>query len=77
MSWQDIVLAAGAWVFVIALIPAIRAEEKPPVSTSLMTGGVLTVYVVCMFTLGLVLSAVSTGLTATCWWILMVQRIMK
>ena len=74
--WQDWLLGVGAWVFIIALIPAIKGKQsdKPPKSTSLMTGGVLTVYVVCMLTLGLIISAISTGGTALCWWILFFQK---
>lgn len=72
--WQDWIMALGAWVFIVALIPAVKAKDKPPTSTSLMTGGVLTIYVVCMLTLGLVVSAISTGGTAFLWWILFFQK---
>jgi len=77
MIWQDLVMGIGAWMFSIALIPAIRSNSKPPVSTSLLTAGILSTYVVCMATLGLTLSAVSTGATATCWWVLFVQKLKK
>ena len=75
MSWQDIVLSAGSWIFVIALTPAIRAKEKPPLSTSLMTGTILVVFAVTYATLALWLSVVSTGLVAAAWFTLAIQKI--
>jgi len=77
MIWQDFVMGVGAWMFFIALLPAIKSNDKSPTSTSLLTAGVLSVYVVCMATLGLMLSAVSTAITAACWWILFVQKLKK
>ncbi|OGE78978.1 MAG: hypothetical protein A2751_00750 [Candidatus Doudnabacteria bacterium RIFCSPHIGHO2_01_FULL_46_14] len=76
MAWQDIVLSVGSWIFVIALIPAIRAKEKPPLATSLMTGVILVVYVFTYASLSLWLSVFSTGLVAAAWLVLAGQRYM-
>jgi len=72
--WQDQVIALGAGVFIIALIPAIISTNKPPASTSLITAIVLTTYVCCFLTLGLIVSAIFSGGTAICWWILFFQK---
>ena len=77
MTWQDYVLAAGSWIFLIALIPAIRGKEKPPVSTSIVTGTVLAVYALVYATLGLWISVVSTSFMSLAWFTLAVQKMMK
>ena len=75
MSWQDIVLSIGSWIFVIALIPAIRSREKPPLSTSLLTGTILAVFAVVYFTLELWSSVIAVSATSTAWFTLAVQKI--
>ena len=72
--WQDILMMAGGFGFAIALIPSVRSTAKPIKSTCLITGAILTCYVVAMATLGLVLSAIGTGLTAVLWWVLLFQK---
>jgi len=74
MAWQDIVLSVGAWVFVIALLPSIFGKDKPPVSTSFLTGGILLVFACVYFTLHLWLSMSSTGVLALAWLWLGVQK---
>ena len=75
--WQDILIMIGGFGFAIALIPSVRGNRKPARSTCAMTGGILTSYVVAMVTLGLVLSAVATGITAIMWWLLLVQQVKR
>lgn len=77
MPWQDYVLTAGAWIFIIALIPAIRGKEKPPASTSIITGSILAVYALVYSTLGLWISVISTAALSLSWFILAVQKISK
>ena len=72
--WQDALLMAGGFVFVIALVPAVFAKEKPPRSTCLMTGLVLVAYTVAYATLGLWLAFASTILTAGMWLTLFFQK---
>lgn len=73
--WQDYVLAIGMWVFSIALIPAIIAEnDKPPKSTCLLTAITLSVFVVTLLTLKLILGGIAEGVLASLWWILFFQK---
>ena len=72
--WQDYVIAIGSWLFIIALIPTIISKEKPALTTSLLTASVLTSYVLCFSSLGMLMSAISGAGTALCWWILAFQK---
>ncbi len=74
MVWQDIVFFVGQWVFIIALIPTLRAKEKPQISTSLVTSATLFVFAVTYFTLGLWLSAIVAALISIAWLTLAVQK---
>jgi len=74
MLWQDWVFSVGTWVFAIALVPAIRAKEKPPLKTSIPTAFFLYLFAVTYFTLSLRLSAFSSFLTATAWSVLALQK---
>jgi hypothetical protein len=75
MTWQDILLTTGAWIFIIALIPAIRAKAKPPAATSLLTAIVLAIFSTCYLSFGLYISAISGSITAICWLILFFQKL--
>lgn len=74
MSWQDIVLSVGSWIFLVALFPAILSKDKPPLSTSLPTGIVLVAYTGVYFSLHLYGSMASTGLVALAWLTLAMQK---
>ena len=74
MSWQDIVLSVGSWIFIIALFPSLLGKDKPPVSTSFLTGGILLIYALTYITLHLWLSIASTGILALAWLWLGVQK---
>ena len=74
MPWQDKVIAIGQWLFVIALIPTIKARDKPALSTSLMTGTILGVFAFTFTTLSLWISALSTLLVSGMWFILALQK---
>lgn len=75
--WQDIVMTIGQFVFAVALIPTIRAKEKPAWTTCLSTATVLSVYVPTLYSLELYISVIATVLVALCWWILFFQSIGK
>ena len=75
MTWQDIVLSVGSWIFIIALVPSLVGKDKPPVSTSFLTGIILLVYVGTYSTLHLWLSMASTGLLGVAWLVLGFQKI--
>lgn len=74
-TWQDFVFTFGSVLFWTALIPMIRDKNKPPKIASLQTGSVLFVYAIAFFTLGLVLSAFTSVITAGLWITLLIQRI--
>ncbi len=74
MTWQDIVLSVGSWIFIAALFPSLLGKDKPPISTSVLTGGVLLVYTLVYFSLHLWLSMASTGVLAVAWLALGVQK---
>lgn len=73
IMWQDYVLMAGGFLFAVALYPAVKGKEKPPKSTSLLTGSVLLVFSIVYATLGLWLAFASTIITTTMWYILLGQ----
>lgn len=77
MTWQDIVIAIGSWIFIFALFPSIFGKDKPPFSTSALTGSILVVYVAVYFTLHLWLSMVSTGILGIAWLTLAMQKYLK
>lgn len=73
--WQDWIIAACQWIFVIALIPAIRHKtDKPPLFSSLLTALLLTVMSATFFTLGLWNGTFSALAVAIAWYILAWQR---
>lgn len=72
--WQDYVLTAIQVVFCITLIPMLRAKEKPPLSTSIMTGTVLLVNAFAVATLDLWLAAVTQAVVGLQWLFLAYQR---
>lgn len=74
MLWQDYILTIGSVVFSVALVPAVMAKEKPPLSTSVPTFFFLYLFSFVYTTLSLWLSAMTAGITATLWLILAIQR---
>lgn len=65
--WQDWIFALGSVVFMVALIPALRATEKPPVSTSLMTAMVLEIFATTQATLHLYVASIASVILAFEW----------
>ena len=74
MTWQDIVFSVGSWIFIIALLPSLFGKDKPPLSTSVLTGSVLLVYALTYLSLDFWLSVASTGILAIAWLALGVQK---
>lgn len=79
MSWQEIVLAVGQVVFIVALLPSIFSKDKPQIWTSILTGTVALSISITYATLSLKAAAISTFLNFVAWSILAIQklRIMK
>ena len=76
MIWQDVVLAGGQWVFIIALLPSVFGKDKPALLTSIITAAVLALFAFTLSTLSLWVAAFSTLFTATAWTVLAVQKFM-
>ncbi len=74
MIWQDLVLTVGGFVFVAGLVPMLRAQTRPPLSTSIPLAGTMAMYAVAMATLDLWLSAGPMVVQSFIWATLAVQR---
>lgn len=72
MLWQDAVLAAGQWFFVVTLVPLWK--EPPPLLTAVPTGGILGLFAVAFATLELWNASISAAATCTMWCALAYRR---
>jgi hypothetical protein len=61
LIWQDALFAVGGVVFALALLPALRDPQKPPLATSLTTGGLLAAYAGAYASLNLTAAAITTA----------------
>ncbi len=73
MHWQDWVFAVGGLLVLISLIPTIKAEQKPALTTGLMTTVLVLVFASTMLTLHLWLAAVTNYAISAAWALLAVQ----
>lgn len=71
---QDYVFTFGGVVFTVALIPALRDPQKPPVRTSATTAVLLAMFAVTYASLDLWLSAATACVTCALWGVLALQR---
>jgi len=76
-QWQDLLLTVGGLILTIALIPTIRAKEKPQLSTSAITATVLYSFGIVYASLGLWLAFVSIMFNASLWAMLFVQKLRR
>lgn len=74
MTWQEIVLALGQILFLIALIPSMVTDDKPEIYTSLMTGAVALSISITYLTLHIKLASVMAFLNFVAWSILAIQK---
>ncbi|HEX7368223.1 MAG TPA: hypothetical protein VF261_01035 [Candidatus Saccharimonadales bacterium] len=74
MTWQEIVLAAGQILFLVALIPSMVTDDKPEIYTSIMTGAVALSISITYLTLHIKLASVMAFLNFVAWGILAVQK---
>jgi hypothetical protein len=74
MSWQEIVLAIGQIVFIIALLPSIFSKDKPDIWTSILTGTVALSISITYTTLSLKAAAISAFFNFVAWSILAIQK---
>jgi hypothetical protein len=73
VDWQDWVFAIGGLLVLVSLVPTIRAEQKPALTTSLMTTVLVFIFASTMVTLGLVLAAVTNYGISAAWGLLAFQ----
>ena len=73
MAWQDWVFAVGGGLVLVSLIPTIRAEQKPALTTSLMTSVLVVVFASTMLTLHLWLAAATNYAISAAWGLLALQ----
>lgn len=76
-GWQDIIFAIGGFIFSLALIPTIKAKEKPALSSCALTGTILAIFSFSYASLGLWGAFVSNSLTSMCWFILTTQVVLR
>lgn len=73
--WQDYVIGVTQWIFLVALIPSIlHPTNKPPFSTSALTGALLVVLAITYGSLGLTTALISSGVLGLGWFYLGFQR---
>lgn len=77
MSWQDIVISGGSLIITLSLIPTVLGKEKPAPTNSLITAILLTIFVVAFASLSLWFTAIVNVFTATLWYILFFQRVLR
>lgn len=74
-QWQDIVFFLGQLGFAIAILPALFSDEKPPLSTTVMTFLILACFIPANASLGLYLAAGMDVFTTVAWGILTFQKL--
>lgn len=73
--WEDYVIAVGAIIFIVALVPSLRGDNKPDLKTSLITGTTLLLFVAANVSLRLWFAAITTLILAVLWLVLAYQVI--
>jgi hypothetical protein len=74
MHWQDIAISIAQWVSIVALFPSVWSNDKPALTSSLLTAACIVVYAVAYLTLGLTVSTVSATLLLVMWLVLAYQK---
>ena len=77
MSWQDAVIGVGQLIFIAALIPMIKSRKKPPLSTSVPTAIVLSIFSITFTTLSLWLTALASMASAITWAVIAIQEVIR
>ena len=77
MKWQQIVLALGQIVFIIALIPSLVSKDKPEIWTSIITALVALSISITYFSMSIPIAAISALLNFIFWSILAFQKLIQ
>jgi hypothetical protein len=72
--WQDYLLSATAFGFSLALIPSIRGQNKPALSSSLGTAALLVGVLIAYASLSLWFSVSMVALNLLAWLTLALQK---
>lgn len=67
MRWEDWVITIGQIIFIVAFIPVLRGNDKPPAKTSFITGIVLFSFSTAQYSLGLTFSVFTSIILASMW----------
>ena len=74
MHWQEIILALGQIVFIIALLPSVFSKDKPEIWTSIITGSVALSIAITYLTMHIPFAAVSAFFNFVFWSVLAFQK---
>ena len=74
MQWQDWVFSLGGFLILASLVPTLRGEQKPALTTGIMSFVLVAIFACTMVTLGLWLSAFANALISLSWGVLAFQR---
>ena len=75
MSWQDIVLTLGTWLFNISLLPSVFGKDKPSFWTSVLTVILLIPFGAVYASYQLWYTVIATGVGIILWSTLAVQKL--
>lgn len=75
MILQDFILASGAIIFCLALLPTIFTHDKPSLFTSIPTLLVLYAFSLTYLSLDLKFACGTTFISATLWDIIAIQKL--
>lgn len=67
MIWQDVGIMVIQWAALIALLPTVWSKDKPPLSTSLFTGGLMLALALIFSTLSFWSSTISAFSVGVLW----------
>lgn len=74
MAWQDWVMSFATFVLGASLIPTIRGDDKPALSTSILTTVFVGVIAAVMASMGLWLSAFANAIIVVAWGVITTQK---
>lgn len=76
MSWQNILFTGGNIIFIIALLPTVFGKnDKPAVTTSLITGATLLAYTIAFMSLQFWSAGIMALVLAILWITLLIQKL--
>lgn len=78
MSWQNLLFTGGTLIFIIALLPSVLGKnDKPAITTSLVTGITLLAYTIAYMSLQFWSAGAMAFALSILWFILLIQKMRK